>query len=244
MEVVLGHWNTWEDDALILDKSNNRFADPAKVHRLDHSGQYFRSRGPFSVPRSPQGHPVLIHAGQSGRGQAFAAKWAEVVFVIYHSLADGKEEYASLKAAVEAAGRNPASVHVAPACYVCVGETEVVAQEKRAVIEATAREVDAPVLLSEVLNHDFAKKPLDEPFGDEELIEFSFQGFRDRVIRHSGEKNPTVRDFITVSGRGNNQGAHDVLRQPPADCRSNGGMVHRAGLRRVCAGSVSYAGRL
>jgi alkanesulfonate monooxygenase SsuD/methylene tetrahydromethanopterin reductase-like flavin-dependent oxidoreductase (luciferase family) len=66
--LVLGHWNTWDDDALILDKSNNRFADPAKVHRLDHSGQYVRSRGPLSVPRSPQGHPVLIQAGQSGRG--------------------------------------------------------------------------------------------------------------------------------------------------------------------------------
>jgi alkanesulfonate monooxygenase SsuD/methylene tetrahydromethanopterin reductase-like flavin-dependent oxidoreductase (luciferase family) len=37
-------------------------------------GRYFRSRGPFSVPRSPQGHPVLIQAGQSGRGQVFAAK--------------------------------------------------------------------------------------------------------------------------------------------------------------------------
>ena len=124
-------------------------------------GRYFRSRGPFSVPRSPQGHPVLIQAGQSGRGQAFAAKWAEVVFVIYHSL-----------------------------------------EEKRAVIEATARDVDALVLLSEVLNYDFARKPLDEPFSDGELAELSFQGFRDRVIRHSGKKNPTVRDFITVSGRG------------------------------------------
>jgi len=202
MEVVLGHWDTWEDDALILDKANNRFADPAKVHRLDHVGRYFRSRGPFSVPRSPQGHPVLIQAGQSGRGQAFAAKWAEVVFVIYHSLEDGKDEYASFKAAVAAAGRDPAGVYVAPACYVCVGETEAVAQEKRAVIEATARDVDALVLLSEVLNYDFSKKPLYEPFSDEELAELSFQGFRDRVIRHSGKKNPTVRDFITVSGRG------------------------------------------
>jgi alkanesulfonate monooxygenase SsuD/methylene tetrahydromethanopterin reductase-like flavin-dependent oxidoreductase (luciferase family) len=64
IEVVLGHWNTWEDGALIPDKANNRFADPAKVHRLDHAGRYFRSRGPFSVPRSPQGHPVLIQAGQ------------------------------------------------------------------------------------------------------------------------------------------------------------------------------------
>ena len=62
--------------------------------------------------------------------------------------------------------------------------------------------MDALVLLSEVLNYDFAKRPLDEPFSDEELAELSFQGFRDRVIRHSGKKNPTVRDFINVSGRG------------------------------------------
>jgi FMN-dependent oxidoreductase (nitrilotriacetate monooxygenase family) len=202
MDVVLGHWNSWDENALILDKANNRFADPAKVHRLDHAGRYFRSRGPFSVPRSLQGHPVLIQAGQSGRGQAFAAKWAEVVFVIYHTLEDGKKDYAAFKAAVAANGRDPARVHVAPACYVCVGETEAAAQEKRAIVEATAREVDALVLLSEVLNYDFAKKPVDEPFSDQELAEFSFQAFRDRVIQHSGKNNPTVRDFITVSGRG------------------------------------------
>ena len=99
-------------------------------------------------------------------------------------------------------GRDPASISVAPACYVCVGESEAAAQEKRAVVEATSREVDALVLLSEVLNYDFAAKSLDEPFSDEELAELSFQGFRDRVIRYSGKKNPTVRDFITVSGRG------------------------------------------
>ncbi|MDQ2764775.1 MAG: NtaA/DmoA family FMN-dependent monooxygenase, partial [Pseudomonadota bacterium] len=94
MEVVMGHWNTWEDDSLILDK-DGRFADPAKVHRLDHVGKYFKSRGPFSVPRSPQGHPVLIQAGQSGRGQAFAAQWAELVFMIFHNLEAGRQQYAA-----------------------------------------------------------------------------------------------------------------------------------------------------
>jgi FMN-dependent oxidoreductase (nitrilotriacetate monooxygenase family) len=202
MEVVLGHWNTWEDDALVLDKESGRFADPTKVHRLDHAGANFRSRGPFSVPRSQQGHPLLIQAGQSGRGQAFAARWAELVFVIHHNLEAGKQHYKRFKAMVAANGRDPNSVAVAPACYVIVGESEDAAQAKRAAIEATARPVDALVLISEVLNYDFGSKGYDEPFTDEELASFSWHGFRERVVQFSGKKNPTVRDFVEVSGRG------------------------------------------
>jgi len=197
----MGHWNTWEDDALILDKAG-QFADPAKVHRLDHVGANFKSRGPFSVPRSPQGHPVLIQAGQSGRGQAFAAHWAELVFVIYHNLEAGKQQYAAFKNAVAAAGRDPSQVHIAPACYVIVGGSEDEAQAKRAIIEESARPVDALVLISEVLNYDFGAKGYDEPFSDEELAGFSWHGFRERVVQFSGKKNPTVRDFVEVSGRG------------------------------------------
>ena len=50
MEVVLGHWDSWEDDALVVDKAAGLFAHPEKVHRLDHQGKFFRSRGPFTVP--------------------------------------------------------------------------------------------------------------------------------------------------------------------------------------------------
>src|SRR5260370_39665628 len=105
MDVALGLWNTWEDEALILDRANNRFADWAKVPRLDHVGHYFQSRGPFSVPRSPQGHPVLIQAGQSGRGQAFSAKWGDLGSVVFPGLQDGVREYLSLQCAVAAANR-------------------------------------------------------------------------------------------------------------------------------------------
>ena len=70
MQVVMGHWGSWDDDALIVDKESGAFARADSVRRLDHAGDYFRSRGPFTVPRSPQGHPVLLQAGQSGRGRA------------------------------------------------------------------------------------------------------------------------------------------------------------------------------
>jgi FMN-dependent oxidoreductase (nitrilotriacetate monooxygenase family) len=214
MEVVMGHWGAWEDDALILDKEGDRFADPAKVGRLEHEGTYFRSRGPFTVPRSPQGHPVLLQAGQSGRGRAFAARWGEVVFVIFPTLEHGKKEYAVLKQAVADAGRDPAHVKIAPAVYVIVGETAEIAAEKKAVIESTAREIDGLTLLSEVLNYDFARKQMDDPFTDAELAALSWQGFRDRVVSLSGRKNPTVRDFVHFSGRGTIREHHTFCGTP------------------------------
>ena len=80
LEVVHGHWDTWDPDALVLDRPEGLFARGDKVHRLDHRGEHYNSRGPFTVPRTPQGHPVMIQAGQSGRGQRFAARWGEVMF--------------------------------------------------------------------------------------------------------------------------------------------------------------------
>lgn len=76
-------------DALIIDKQSGRFTDGVEVCRLDYEGKFFKSRGPVTVPRSPQGHPVLIQAGQSGRGRQFAARWAELIFAVFPKLAVG-----------------------------------------------------------------------------------------------------------------------------------------------------------
>ncbi len=97
MAVVLGHWDSWQDGAVVQDKSTGLFAHPDRVRRLDHEGRFFRSRGPFTVPRSPQGHPVIIQAGQSGRGRRFGARWGELIFVVYPNLAAGKRDYTEFK---------------------------------------------------------------------------------------------------------------------------------------------------
>ena len=203
VEVVLGHWDSWEDDAIAMDRERGVFADPAKVHRLDHRGKWFRSRGPFTVPRSPQGRPVLIQAGQSGRGRRFAARWGDLLFVIFPTLAFARQAYREIKDEVANLGRDPEMVRVAPAVYCVVGETRAMAEDKAAYIEALAHPLDTLVLLSEVLNYDFARKDLDEPFTDGELAGLSgLQATRDRVVRLSGKPNPTTRDFIQYSGRG------------------------------------------
>ncbi len=80
LEATTGLWDTWDDDALVLDREGGTFADPTKVRELNYEGEYFRVRGPLTVPRSPQGRPVLMQAGSSGRGRDFAARWAELIF--------------------------------------------------------------------------------------------------------------------------------------------------------------------
>jgi FMN-dependent oxidoreductase (nitrilotriacetate monooxygenase family) len=203
LEVVMGHWDTWEDDALIIDKESGRFAYPEKVHRLDHVGKHFKSRGPFTVPRSAQGHPVLIQAGQSGRGKKFAADWGEIIFTYVPGLEASKKAYKDLKAQCAAVGRDPDSMKIAGLTYPIVAETRAEAEDKRAFIEKLPIEVDSLLLLSEALNFDFGSKPIDEPFTDEEMNSITgLHTIRDRVIAGSGKKNPTTRDFITVSGRG------------------------------------------
>jgi FMN-dependent oxidoreductase (nitrilotriacetate monooxygenase family) len=203
MAIVLGHWDAWEDDAIVQDKATGLFAHPDKVHRLDYEGRYFRSRGPFTVPRSPQGHPVIIQAGQSGRGRRFGAQWGEVIFVVYPNIETGKREYSEFKADIGRCGREPDHVKVTQLVNTVSAASKMEAEDKWAVIDKLPLEIDALSLLSEALNFDFATKGMDQPFSDAEIAAMSgLQGIRDRVLQASGKKNPTVRDFIHFSGRG------------------------------------------
>ena len=208
MQVVLGHWNAWEDDALIVDKQSGRFADGSRVHRLDHVGRFFRSRGPFTVPRSAQGQPVIIQAGQSGRGRRFAARWGEVIFSTASDLASGKRSYAALKQEAEHAGRDPRQMKICTLVMPVCGATRAQAEDRMAIIQQLPVEIDALSLLAEAINFDVASKGLDEPFTQAELESISgLQGIRDRVLAASGKSNPTVRDFVHFSARGTVEGA-------------------------------------
>jgi FMN-dependent oxidoreductase (nitrilotriacetate monooxygenase family) len=213
MEVVLGHWDSWQDDALVVDKQSGLFAHPDKVARLDHAGRYFRSRGPFTVPRSAQGHPVLIQAGSSGRGKRFAARWAELVFTAYPNIASGRRDYADFKDAVAKQGRNPDHVKVATLTFPITAATKTEAEDRMAVIDSGFLEIDALSLLSEALNFDFATKGLDDSFSKEELDGITgMHAMRDRVLQLSGKPNPTVRDFIKFTGRG--RASHPIVGGP------------------------------
>ncbi|MEM7467565.1 MAG: LLM class flavin-dependent oxidoreductase [Pseudomonadota bacterium] len=215
MEVVLGHWNAWDKDVLLLDRESGKFADPDKVTRLEHDGEFFKSRGPFTVPQTPQGHPVVIQAGQSGRGREFAVRWGEVIFAIFPNLDFGKKVYADMQEEAARQNRDPDSYRLCPLIYPIVGKTQAEAEDKVALIESLAEPIDTLTLLSEALNFDFASKGMDDEFSDDELASLSgLLAVRDRVLKLSGKSNPTVADFVKYSGRGTIKEAPNFVGTP------------------------------
>jgi N-acetyl-S-(2-succino)cysteine monooxygenase len=90
VKVVKGLWDSWEDDAIVMDKASGQFADVSKMHELNHKGPYFSVKGPLNISRPPQGYPVLIQAGASETGKDLAASIAEIVFAVQQDMDAGR----------------------------------------------------------------------------------------------------------------------------------------------------------
>lgn len=129
--VVSKLWASWEKDSLPIDKATGTFVVPEKIHPVNHHGKHFSVSDPLNVPRSPQGRPVFVQAGNSEPGQAFAARHAEIVFTAQSDLRKAQEFYRGIKERVRANGRDPESVKVLPALGLHIAKTETEVRDRR-----------------------------------------------------------------------------------------------------------------
>jgi FMN-dependent oxidoreductase (nitrilotriacetate monooxygenase family) len=130
VEACCALWDCWQEDAVVMDKESGLFIDPAKVRRANYEGQHVRTRGPLTIPRSPQGRPVLMQAGSSPRGRDFAARWAEAIFCTSGTKQDAIEFYTDIKGRMAAHGRDPDECTICTSMTIVLGETEAIAREK------------------------------------------------------------------------------------------------------------------
>jgi len=131
MEVCYKLWNSWEPDAVVADRATGIFADPAKVHEVQHVGEFFRCKGRSFVFMSPQGRPVLWQAGSLDRGRDFAAKHAEAIFAVHPNVERMREYTDDLNLRLETRfGRHRDSVKRIYGIQTVVGVTRSEAQEK------------------------------------------------------------------------------------------------------------------
>jgi N-acetyl-S-(2-succino)cysteine monooxygenase len=138
VEVVTRVWDSWEDGAVIGDRERGVWADRSKLHAPGFHGQYYDVAGVQPFPRSPQGHPVLVMAGQSGAGIGLAARYADMVFSGPPSRDAAVAFRADLHTQAAALGRDPERVLVLPALMVTLGGTEAEAQRRAGRLEDLA----------------------------------------------------------------------------------------------------------
>jgi FMN-dependent oxidoreductase (nitrilotriacetate monooxygenase family) len=197
LQATTGLWDTWEDDALVLDRAGGVFADPDMVHELDYEGEWFRVRGPLTVPRCPQGRPVLLQAGSSGRGRDFAARWAELIFTGDPDIDVARSHYKDQKERIAQCGRGPDQVRMLPMAYTVVGESRAHAQEREQLFLNDLVDPKASLtLLSELMNYDFSTLELDAPITDELIGSVSgIRGLVQNLRQHIGGETVTLADL-------------------------------------------------
>lgn len=204
LDVVYKLWEkSWEDDAVVRDKARGVYADPGKVHPINHAGRHFTVPGMHLCEPSPQRTPFLYQAGASPRGMAFAARHAEATFVSGPSIAVVKRYVDDTRAAVRAAGRDGDALLVYAQALVITAPTS---EEAHAKYEDYQSHIDieaALVLLSGWTGVDFSRIPLDATI---EYIET--EAGRSALASLSAadpSRTWTVREaarFIGLGGRG------------------------------------------
>ena len=202
LEVLYKLWEgSWEDDAVVFDRENGVFTDPAKVHGIGHEGTYFNVPGIHLVEPSPQRTPVIFQAGASRRGIQFAAENAEAIFVGAPTKAVLADQVAKIRAALVEAGRDPYAAVIYTLLTIVVDETSEKAEAKyRELLEYASPEA-ALVLTSGWMGIDLSEYDLDDPIGvvKSNAIQTTVEAFQSD---NAEGREWTVRDIADYSKLG------------------------------------------
>ncbi|OBI00685.1 NtaA/DmoA family FMN-dependent monooxygenase [Mycobacterium scrofulaceum] len=165
-------WDGWAPDAVVADADAGIYADPARIRAVEHHGAQFDIRGVASLPAGPQGHPVLLQAGDSSDGRDFGARHADALFTLHGSLEAGQRYYADVKNRAAAYGRDPDQLKVLPGATFALGDTPEEAEDNaRHIREQQVSGPTAIAFLEQVWGTDLSAYDPDGPLPDVEPVE-------------------------------------------------------------------------
>ncbi|MEJ2801191.1 LLM class flavin-dependent oxidoreductase [Comamonadaceae bacterium PP-2] len=196
VNAVQALWDSWDDDALVHDRQGD-FVRPGSVRAVDHRGEHFRVDGPLTVPRPPQGHPVLFQAGASEQGRDLAARRAEAVYAVAYDLPAAQSYYSDIKRRVAAAGRT-SPVPIMPGLVVYVGSTEAEARARQRALDELLPVASSLRQLGGFVGQDCSGWALDEPVPPLPPLS-AFKGPQGRygtILRIVETERPTVRQLL------------------------------------------------
>ncbi|MFD2164024.1 NtaA/DmoA family FMN-dependent monooxygenase [Paradesertivirga mongoliensis] len=133
MEILIGLWDTYEDDAFIRNKERGVYLNPNKMHTLNYRGKYFSVAGPLNLSRSVQGRPVLYTAGSSATFIDHASSYTDGAFIHGETMEDTMQVANGIRARLAEKGRRPEDFVVITSQNPIVGNTdeEAVAKYKQ-----------------------------------------------------------------------------------------------------------------
>jgi len=196
VDVALRLWDSWSDDALLRDR-DGVYARSEAVQPIHHQGACFRVDGPLTVPRSPQGHPVLFQAGASGPGRDLAARRAEAIYAVAYDLPAAQAYYRDIKRRVREAGRSD-PVPIMPGLVTYVGSTEAEARARQRALDELLPTQASLRQLSGFVGQDCSEWELDAPVPALPPLE-KFSGPQGRygtILRIIETERPTVRQLL------------------------------------------------
>ncbi|XBS71537.1 NtaA/DmoA family FMN-dependent monooxygenase [Acerihabitans sp. KWT182] len=190
MAVVYKLWErSWDQDAVVADRRAGRYADPHKIHAIDHQGERYRVRGPHLSSPSPQRTPFLIQAGSSTAGRAFAERNAEATFVVCLTPESARTAISGLRAGLVRAGRRPEDLLVFQGLSFVVGSTDEEAARKARALDEYVSTDGLAAHVGRDLGIDFGRLDPDRPVADFNIE--GLQGFtRFYEEAHPGKKSP------------------------------------------------------
>jgi FMN-dependent oxidoreductase (nitrilotriacetate monooxygenase family) len=167
IEALRALWDSWDDEDLLADKDSGRFLRRPDSGGFAIRGNQFDIHGRFTVPRSPQGRPVILQAGVSPEGRDFAARHSDAIFSPFGKLPEAADFYRDVKARAVKFGRNPDDLKILPSASFVLGDTEAEAQERhREIREQQITGQTALILLEQVWNRDLSGYDPDGPLPD------------------------------------------------------------------------------
>ncbi|MGW4066801.1 NtaA/DmoA family FMN-dependent monooxygenase [Nocardia grenadensis] len=170
VEATRALWDSWPADALVVDRDQGVFTAPLPEFRYRSS--QFDIEGTFVLPRSPQGYPVQLQAGDSEEGREFGAATADAIFSRHGELEVGQQFYTDMKGRLAQYGRHRDDLLILPAATFVLGDSRADAEERAQHIRR--RQVGphtAIAFLEQVWGRDLSAYDPDGPLPDIEPLD-------------------------------------------------------------------------
>jgi N-acetyl-S-(2-succino)cysteine monooxygenase len=216
VDICFGLWDSWDDDAFVLDRASGLYFVPDRMHYLHYKGKYFSVRGPLNIARPPQGRPVIIQAGGSEAGKELAAETAEVIFTRDASMQRAQQFYSDVKGRMARFGRPTDHLKILCGFTSIVGRTAAEAEERFQELQSMIHpEVGLELLSEDLEGIQLADLPLDEPIPRERIPATAnrHNQFFEQILRLIDEEHLTLRQLYLRYGAAR---GGDVVRGTPS----------------------------